>query len=77
MVRFAGVMVRVRFAVAVCAGELESVTLNVSGVAFTAAVGVPLMRPVEAFSDKPFGRVPAVNCHVKAPDPPVAVSVWE
>src|SRR5260370_7526622 len=77
MVGVAGVRVRVRFAVAVRAGEVESVTLKVRGVATTAAVGVPLMRPVVAFSDKPFGSVPAVNVHVKAPDPPVAVSVWE
>src|SRR5260370_17708928 len=76
MVGVAGVRVRVRFAVAVSAGELESVTLKVSGVATTAAVGVPLMRPVVAFSDKPFGSVPAVNVHVKAPDPPLAATGW-
>ena len=77
MVRVDGTMVRLRFTLALCAGEPESVTLKVSGVAFTAAVGVPLMRPVDAFNDKPFGKAPAVNCHVKAPVPPVAVRLCE
>ena len=58
--------------VAVCAGDPESVTLNVSGVAVTGIVGVPLIVPAVAFSDSPAGRVPAVNCHVKAPVPPLA-----
>jgi hypothetical protein len=42
-------------------GLLESLTLMVSGVALTAAVGVPLIAPVAAFSDSPAGNVPLVN----------------
>ena len=70
-------IVSVKLALAVCAGDPESVTLNVSGVAFAAAVGVPLIWPVAAFKLKPLGRVPEVNCHVYEPVPPVAVSVCE
>ncbi len=64
MVSAGGAMVRVKFAVAVCAGEPESVTLKLSGVAVTWVVGVPLIKPVDAFSDNPAGSVPAVNCQV-------------
>jgi hypothetical protein len=42
-------------------GLLESLTLKVSGVALTAAVGVPLMPPWAAFSDSPAGNVPLVS----------------
>ena len=63
--------------VAVCCGTPESVTLNVNGVAVSAAVGVPLMAPVEVFSVKPAGSVPEVNCQVYGLIPPVAVSVVE
>jgi hypothetical protein len=42
-------------------GVPESITLNVSGVALTAAVGVPLIAPVEAFRDRPAGNVPLVS----------------
>ncbi len=43
IVRVLGAMVRVRLVVAVCTGVLVSVTLKLNGVAFTAAVGVPLI----------------------------------
>ena len=72
-----GVMVRFRTTLAVCTGELESVTWKLSGVAFTAAVGVPLIKPVDAFNVNPAGKVPVVNCQVYAPDPPVARMVCE
>ena len=64
IVNVAGAMVRVNAWLAVCTGEPESVTLKVSGVAVTGAAGVPLISPVDAFSDNPEGNVPAVNCHV-------------
>jgi hypothetical protein len=70
-------MVSARFAVAVCAGVPESVALKVSGVALAVAVGVPLIRPEDAFSVRPAGRVPEINCQVTAPVPPVDASVWE
>ena len=73
----AAVMVRFRLTLAVWAGEPESVARKVRGVAFTWLVGVPPIRPVEAFSVSPLGKVPAVNCQVCAPFPPVAVSVCE
>ena len=56
----AGAIVSVRFAVCVCAGLPESVTLKVSGVLVTAAVGVPVIAPVEALRLSPAGRVPLV-----------------
>jgi hypothetical protein len=56
--------VSVKAAAAFCAGEPESVTLNVSGVAVTPAVGIPPITPVEAFNVKPGGSVPEVNCQV-------------
>src|SRR5258707_12859363 len=72
-----GAMVRFRLTVAVWTGELESVTLKLSGVALTAAVGVPLINPLDAFNVNPAGKVPAVNCQVYAPDPPGARKVCE
>ena len=54
-----GEIVRVKAAVCVRAGVLESVTIKVSGVLATAAEGVPVMAPVEAFRAKPAGRVAA------------------
>jgi hypothetical protein len=75
--RGAGVTVKVRFAVAVCAGEPESVAWNTRGVALTAGVGVPLIRPDDALRVRPAGKVPEVNCQVTAPVPPVYARVWE
>src|ERR1039457_3988074 len=43
----------------------------------TGVVGVPPISPVEAFSAKPAGRVPPVNCQVYAPKPPVACNACE
>jgi stage III sporulation protein SpoIIIAA len=60
--------------VAVCCGELESVTLNVKGVAETAAIGVPLITPVAGFNVNPLGSVPAFNTQAYGSVPPVAVS---
>ena len=77
MERGVAVMVRVRLTLAVSAGEPESVALKVRGVAFTRLVGVPPIKPVEAFSVNPLGKVPEVNCQVCAPVPPTAVSVCE
>src|ERR1035441_9530697 len=57
-----GAIVRLKLALAVCADEPESVTLNVSGVAVMGVLGVPLIKPVDAFSDNPAGKVPAVTC---------------
>jgi hypothetical protein len=57
-------MVRVKETACVCTGLLESVTVKVRGVAFAAAVGVPVITPVPAFSDNPAGSVPAVRVHV-------------
>jgi len=54
----------VKGSVAVCesAGELESVTLKVSGVAETAATGFPVIAA--PFKAKPAGKVPEVRVHV-------------
>ena len=64
MVSPPGPIVSARLAVAVCTGDPESVTLKVSGVALAVAVGVPLIRPEEAFRLRPAGRVPDVSVHV-------------
>jgi hypothetical protein len=71
------VIVSVKLTLAVCAGEPESVTLKVSEVAFAAAVGVPLIRPVDEFSVSPAGNVPKVSVHVYGVVPPVAVNDCE
>jgi hypothetical protein len=57
----AAVIVSARLTLLVGAGLLASVTLNVSGMLLTATVGVPLIAPVAAFSDKPAGNAPAVG----------------
>jgi hypothetical protein len=75
IVKVAGAIVSVRFTVFVCFGLPESCTWNVSGELLTAAVGVPVMAPVEAFNDSPAGRVPLVTDHVNGMVPPVAASV--
>ncbi len=62
------------------AGLLASVTLNVretGELAGVGVVGVPLITPVDAFSDSPAGSVPEVSDHVYGVAPPVAVSVCE
>ena len=71
----AGMMVSVRFAVCVSAGLLESVTLNVTARLLTAAVGVPVIAPVEAFKFAQAGKAPLVTDHVYGAVPPVAASV--
>jgi hypothetical protein len=54
---------------------VESVTLNVRDVAFTATMGVPLIRPDEELSVKPLGNVPNVSAHVYGGVPPLAANV--
>ena len=72
-----GAIVRFRLAVAVSAGELESVTMKTTGVAFAAAFGVPLSNPLEALNAKPPGRLPPAICQVYGPVPPAAARVVE
>jgi hypothetical protein len=64
IVRVLEAMVSVTDATAFCAGLPESVTVKVSGVPDTTAVGVPVMAPVAVFSDSPAGNVPLVSDHV-------------
>jgi len=71
----AALMVSVRFTDFVCTGLLESVTVNVSGVALTVAVGVPAIAPVVAFSERPAGNVPDVTDQEYGVVPPLAASV--
>lgn len=77
MVSFVVATESVRATVAVCVGELESVTLNVRGVAFTVVVGVPLTKPVDEFSVRPLGNVPEVSAQVYGVVPPEPVNVCE
>ena len=53
-------MVSDRLALLLCADFSESVTWTVSAVMDVAAVGVPLMVPVEALSYRPAGNAPLV-----------------
>ena len=57
MPRVDGSMVRLNCCVAVCAGELESVTRNVIE-AGSVNCGVPLIRPVEGSNARPPGNRP-------------------
>ena len=58
-------MVMLRLAVAFAwVGVSESVTVTVKlSVPTNVPVGVPEITPVEAFSDKPEGRLPVVTVH--------------
>jgi hypothetical protein len=77
MINCAALMVKVKGALAVWTGEPESATLKVSWTLVAGVLGVPLIRPVAPFRLKPAGNVPAVNCHMYAPVPPVAAKVSE
>jgi len=70
-------MVSVRWRLAVRGDGSESVTANVSGVAFAATVGVPLIKPVDESRFSPDGNVPEVIFHEYGVVPPLAVSVPE
>ena len=72
-----GMIVSVKVTEALCCGVPESVTWNVSGVAVTGEVGVPLTTPLVVFSVNPPGRVPEVNCQVYGSVPPVAATPCE
>ena len=54
-------MVRDKVADLFSTGLLESVTLKVRDVLVTGVVGVPVMAPVEALSDRLVGSVPEVS----------------
>ena len=68
------VIVSVRFALCASAGLPESVTFKVIGVLVAAAVGVPVIAPVDP-KDKPVGSVPLVSDQVYGAVPPVAARV--
>ena len=57
-------IVNVKFADRVSAGLLESVTWKVRAVLESATVGVPVIAPVLALSDRPVGKVPLVSDQV-------------
>jgi len=64
-----------RFAVALCAGELESVTLTVNEDV-PVVVGVPLICP-ELLSVRPAGNEPEVTDQLYGVLPPLAASEAE
>ncbi len=64
LVAVAEFTVRPSVAELVWAGVLESMTWNVSELAFAVAVGVPVIAPVEGLSVSPAGSVPLVNDQV-------------
>jgi hypothetical protein len=55
---------------------LASVTLTVRGW-FSAALGVPLITPVEVLRDKPLGSVPETIANEVGDAPPDAISESE
>jgi hypothetical protein len=68
-------IVIVKLAVAVCAGELESVTLTVTEEV-PVVVGVPLIAP-EMLSVRPAGKEPELIDQVYGEVPPLAAKVAE
>jgi hypothetical protein len=55
--------------------DLSSVPVALTvKVRVPSTVGVPVIRPVVAFSDRPLGSVPAVTVHVYGSLPPPASS---
>ncbi len=58
--------------VVLCCGLLESATWTVKLVV-PVPVGVPVMAPVEAFTDNPAGSDPIVTLQVNGVAPPIAV----
>ena len=60
----------------VAEAPVESTTLDVK-LKEAPAVGVPVIAPVDAFSVKPGGKLPALIEYVNGPTPPVAVSADE
>jgi hypothetical protein len=71
------VTVRIKLAFAVCWVEPESVTWNVSRDPDDSLVGVPLIKPVAESSVAHAGSLPADTFHVRAPVPPIAISICE
>ena len=68
-------VVMLRFPIALCAGELESVTLTVNEEV-PAVAGVPLIWP-ELLSVRPAGREPELSDQLYGVVPPLAASVAE
>lgn len=68
-------IVSVKLTLLDCMGLPESCTRNVTARLFAAAVGVPVIAPVDAFSCKPAGKVPLVVVQLRGSVPPVATSV--
>jgi len=60
-----------RFAVAVCTGELESCTCTVKDKV-PEEVGVPPIAPLDLVKDKPAGSCPADTVQLYGEVPPVA-----
>ena len=67
--------VMLRFAAALCAGELESVTFTVNE-AVPAVVGVPLICP-ELLKVRPAGREPELSDQLYGVVPPLAANAAE
>ena len=60
----AALMAMLRFALAVFAGDSESVTVTVKLMVPTCGpVGVPVIAPVDALSESPEGKLPVVIAH--------------
>ena len=74
---FAGLTFKVRLTNLLCVGLPLSETVNVSGVPFAVADGVPAMAPVDEFREIPAGSVPEVSDHESGGVPPLAANIEE
>ena len=77
--RLAGVTAIAALTVTVYAREPVAPTVSVAVIVklnVPAALAVPVIAPLELFSDKPVGKLPADTLNVIAPVPPVVVTVW-
>ena len=64
-VKVGALMAMLRLAVALLAGLSESVAITVKLVVPTnGPVGVPVIAPVDVFSERPAGKLPIVTDHV-------------
>lgn len=75
-VRVVALIAMLRFALAVFAGDSESVTVTLKLMVPTCGpVGVPVIAPVDALRESPEGKLPLVTAHEYVVMPPVACKV--
>jgi hypothetical protein len=68
-------IVSLKVTAAVCCGLPESATAKVRGLAAAVFDGIPVIAPVETFSDNPAGSAPLISVHEYGAVPPLTASV--